>query len=148
MNKFRIILSIFTKQSNIVMKNPTKLVFILLLFIFQNCSIIKSEDTKFYISNFTGEVVSTLNIEVKNGNNKKNIYQKIDLKNTMEDSFVLNKADLSNQDGSYKIYFTTKTLNKFQDFGYFSNGYEFVAEYRITIKKDTIDIKSKDKESY
>ena len=80
------------------MKNSTKLVFILLLFIFQNCSIIKSEDTKFYISNLTGEVISTLNIEVKNGNNKKNIYQKIDLKNTMEDSFVLNKADLSNQD--------------------------------------------------
>ena len=130
------------------MKNSTKLVFILLLFIFQNCSIIKSEDTKFYISNLTGEVISTLNIEVKNGNNKKNIYQKIDLKNTMEYSFVLNKADLSNQDGSYKIYFTTKTSNKFQDFGYFSNGYEFVAEYRITIKKDTIDIKSKDKESY
>ena len=130
------------------MKNPTKLVFILLLFIFQNCSIIKSEDTKFYISNLTGEDISSLIIEVKTGNNKKNIYQKNDLKNAAEDSFVLNKADLSNQDGSYKIYFTTKTLNKSQGFGYFSNGYEFVAEYRITIKKDTIDIKSKDKESY
>lgn len=130
------------------MKNPTKLVFILLLFIFQNCSIIKNEDTKFYISNLTGEDISSLIIEVKTGNNKKNIYQKIDLKNAMEDSFVLNKADLSNQDGSYKIYFITKTLNKSQDFGYFSNGYESNAEYRIMIDKNTIYIKSKSKDSY
>ena len=130
------------------MKNPTKLVFILLLFIFQNCSIIKNEDTKFYVSNLTGEDISSLIIEVKTGNNKKNIYQKIDLKNAMEDGFVLDKADLSNQDGSYKVYFITKTLNKSQDFGYFSNGYESNAEYRIMIDKNTIDIKSKSKDSY
>ncbi len=130
------------------MKNPTKLVFILLLFIFQNCSIIKSEDTKFYISNLTGEDISSLIIEVKTGNNKKNIYQKINLKNGIEDSFMLNKADLSKEDGSYKIYFTTKTLNKSQGFGYFSNGYELNAEYRIMIDKNTIDIKSKSKDSY
>ena len=130
------------------MKNLTRLIFILLPFTFQNCSVIKSEDTKFYVSNLTGEDISSLIIEVKTGNNKKNIYQKIDLKNTTEDSFVLNKADLLNQDGGYKVYFTTKTLNKSQDFGYFSNGYEFVAEYRITIKKDTVDIKSKNKDSY
>jgi hypothetical protein len=130
------------------MKNLTKLVFILLLFTIQSCSIIKSEDTKFYISNLTGEDISSLTIEVKVGNSKKNIYQKINLKNGLEDSFVLNKADLSNQDGSYKIYFTTKTLNKSESFGYFSNGYEFNAEYRINIDKNSIDIKSKNKESY
>jgi hypothetical protein len=130
------------------MKKSTKFVFVALFFVFQNCSVIKTEETKFYITNLTGEDISNLNIEVKIGNSKKNIYQKIDLKNTVEDSFVLNKADLSNQDGGYKIYFTTKTLNKSQDFGYFSNGAEFNAEYRITIKKDTIDVKSKNKESY
>jgi hypothetical protein len=130
------------------MKKSIKLVFLALFFVFQNCSVIKTEETKFYITNLTGEDISNLNIEVKIGNSKKNIYQKIDLKNTVEDSFVLNKADLSNQDGGYKIYFTTKTLNKSQDFGYFSNGAEFNAEYRITIKKDTIDVKSKNKESY
>lgn len=130
------------------MKNLTKLVFILLLFTIQSCSVTKSEDTKFYISNLTGEDISTLDVEVKTGNSKKSIYQKTDLKNAMEGSFVLNKDDLSNQDGSYKIYFTTKTLNKSESFGYFSNGYEFNSEYRITIRKDEIDIKSKSKDSY
>ncbi len=130
------------------MKNLTRLLVIFLLFTMQNCSVVKSEDTKFYISNLTGEDISALNIEVNIGNSKKNIYQKINLKNGMEDSFVLNKADLSKEDGSYKIYFTTKTLNKSQGFGYFSNGAEFNAEYRITIDKNSIDIKSKSKESY
>lgn len=130
------------------MKNLTKLVFILLLFIFQNCSIAKNEDTKFYVSNLTGEDISTLIIEIKTGNNKKNIYQKIDLRNTMEDSFILNKADLAKQDGSYRISIKTKTFNNSHDFGYFSNGVEFNAEYRIIINKNKIDVKIKVKDSY
>ena len=129
------------------MKNPRKSVFILLLFIFQNCSVTKNEDTKFYVSNLTGEDISSLIIEVKTGNNKKNIYQKIDLKNTMEDSFVLNRTDLSNQDGSYRISIKTKTFNNSQDFGYFSNGVEFNSEYRIIVNKNKIDVKIKIKGS-
>jgi hypothetical protein len=130
------------------MKNSSKIVFIALFFIFQDCSVIKTEETGFYVSNLTGEDISKLSIDVTIGKLEKNIYEKIDLKNGMEDYFILNKDALEKQDGGYKISFKTKSLNNKQYFGYFSNGYEGNAEYRITIKSNTFDIKSKIKSSY
>ncbi len=121
---------------------------VILFFIFQNCSVTKTEDTKFYIINLTGEDISKLSIDMTMGKFEKNIHEKINLINGQEDGFTLNKNVLSKEDGGYKISFKTKSLDKNQSFGYFSNGFESNAEYRITIKPNMIDIKQKSKESY
>ena len=78
----------------------------------------------------------------------KNIHEKINLINGQQDSFILNKDVLLKEEGGYKISFKTKNLNNNQAFGYFSNGFESNAEYKITIKQNTIDIKQKSKDSY
>lgn len=130
------------------MKSLINVGFVILFFIFQNCSVIKTEETQFYITNLTGEDISKLSIDVKIGKVEKNIHEKINIINGQEDYFILNKDVLLKEDGGYKISFKTKNLNNSQSFGYFSNGFESNAEYRITIKPNAIDIKSKSKESY